>query len=607
MSSPATPLRRDIQALRGAAVLAVIAFHYRLGGISGGFLGVDIFFVLSGFVITQRLMGFEGNLRKSLQDFYLKRAKRLLPTAWLVVLLTAIFARIALPSIALAQIARESLATSLFIPNLFFAHEQNNYLNQGLDPSPYLHYWSLGVEEQFYLLCPLIMLLLLRKRAKGVAVTLILATLATLTLGQNDLLTAFYQPWFRAWEFLAGALIFFIPPLTNSLLKVGVALMGWAGLIASITLIDSAHADPGITTLFPIISTCFVLVAALSFSRGSGLIYLGNISYVLYLIHWPLFIILTSRYPGLNAIERSLIFFAAVSISALISKYFESPLRRSRKISSLRSFALPMALVALISFGALQSGASASSGSLKISRAAPILYQDGCHLSFNQSTPKAGCFFGDLTSSTLIILVGDSHAAMHFPGINLLAEKNHWKLLALTKSSCPAAIINTIRAGKVDRACATWQRNLPTLFMENRAKYILMAGATEEGYVLTKQSPRYPEGFSLLLDAALRSGATPVLLSDTPYPGVDSPSCLLRHLKNFNACDPLPPHSTTTQAVAAIAESKGALVLRPELLLCKGGRCAAVFHQENVYRDSSHISIGTSLRLEALIAQVTSH
>ena len=166
-NSQRSPLRPDIQSLRAVAVLAVIAYHYSIGPFKGGFLGVDIFFVVSGYVITRRLSQYQTGFFATLHDFYLRRAKRLLPSSLLVAATTALFSRIFLPSISLAQIARESLATIFFVPNLFFAHEQNNYLNQGLDPSPYLHYWSLGVEEQFYLLWPLIVLVILRKRIFG--------------------------------------------------------------------------------------------------------------------------------------------------------------------------------------------------------------------------------------------------------------------------------------------------------------------------------------------------------------------------------------------------------------------------------------------------------
>ncbi len=599
-------LRLDIQALRAVAVLVVIAYHYGFGGFKGGFLGVDIFFVISGFVITNRLSGYQGSFRKSLSDFYLKRAKRILPSSLLVIFLTAIFARLVLPSISLAAIAKQSLAASLFVPNLYFAHEQNNYLNQGLDPSPYLHYWSLGVEEQFYLLWPLVLLLMFRKKIIPLLVLIPVAIICGFLMTHHNAVTAFYQPWTRAWEFLIGAALVFLPAVKSKLITRLSALIGWIGIATSVFLIDTTHPTPGFTTLLPVFSAALVIAANISIPVRTGLPYIGNISYTLYLVHWPLFIILMSRYPGTSRTKSFLIALLALTLAASIYKYFENPLRTQMRIKRLWQFAIPIAVVAGLSFGLLASGSAVATGSIHISRQTPILYSDGCHLPFDVSTPKANCFFGDTKSSTYIILAGDSHAAMHFPGIDLLAQRNHWKLLTLTKSSCPAAELTIIRSAKVDSACAEWEKNLAVEFLRYKAKYIFLAGATEQSYELANKTISYARaygiGFTKTLDAAIVSGATPVLLSDTSWPGIDSPSCIVRNRTHLSKCDLQPPHSTTTAVVKAIAKSKSALIIDPSLVLCSAGTCPAVFASTNVYRDYSHISVATSLRLELYIA-----
>ena len=589
--------------MRAVAVLAVIAYHYNLGPFKGGFLGVDIFFVISGYVITRRLNGYQSTFIPTLKDFYLKRAKRLLPASLSVILLTALFSRLLLPAISLHQIARESLAATFFLPNLYFAHEQNNYLNQGFDPSPYLHFWSLGVEEQFYLLWPLLLLVILRKKLMGIVLTLIVATCFALLLSRHNPVAAFYQPWMRAWEFLAGAVLVFLTSIKGKALQWAALLLGWGGILLSALFISTSHPTPGLTTMIPVFSTVLVIAAASKFSFHHWLVHIGDISYSLYLVHWPLFIILTSRYQGLNVFERILMGFGALLISSLMYKYIETPLRSAKRIARLQLFAIPIALVALLSVGVLESGASAHTGNIRISREVPILYSDGCHLSFGNATPKAGCLFGDTSSSVNVLLVGDSHAAMHFPGINLLAQKNHWRLITFTKSSCPAAQLSIIRASQLDSACIAWEKNLAKEFLRFRAKYIFLAGATEQNYLLSKDSLSSAAGFQVVLSEALASGAKPVLLSETPYPGVDSPSCILRNLKNPAACDLAPPHSTTTRDWMAVALAKGAIVFDPTSYLCKANRCPAVFNNANVYRDASHITIATSLRMEPFIAR----
>lgn len=602
------PFRSDIQALRAIAVLLVIAYHYNLGPFKGGFLGVDIFFVISGYVITQRLAGYTGKFRKNIHDFYLKRARRLLPSSLLVITSTAIASRLLLPAISLHQIAKEALAATVFLPNLYFAHEQNNYMNQGLDPSPYLHFWSLGVEEQFYLVWPILFLVFFRKQLRGSLIALPIALVASLLLTQQNALTAFYQPWARAWEFLAGAALIYLPKMSSRILRFSLATLGWIGVAVSALLIASTHPTPGFTTLVPVASAALIIAAALPVSVRTGLPYIGDISYSLYLVHWPLFVILTSRYSGLNTAERLLMAIAAITLAAFIYRYFENPLRTSGGVRKLWQFTIAIAAVGALSFTTLAIGSHASSGAITISRAEPILYANGCHLlPPAASVPKAKCFFGDTSSKTLVILVGDSHAAMHFPGLNLLAQHNHWKLLALTKSSCPAAILPIVRAGVPDRACITWQTNLPAEFQQYRAKYIFLAGATEQSYQLSDTSRPYStiyaDGFSKVLNEVIASGAKPVLLSDTSWPGKDSPSCIVKNKNQLNRCDLPMPHSATTAIVKSIAQSRGAIVIDSSADICAAGKCPAVFNNTNVYRDYSHISVATSVRLEPFYAR----
>lgn len=608
VTSTGKGLRLDIQALRAVAVLAVIAYHYGYSGFKGGFLGVDIFFVISGFVITTRLLGYQGSFRDTLSDFYLKRAKRLLPSSLLVILLTAIFARLVLPSISLAVIAKESLATSLFLPNLYFAHEQNNYLNLGLDPSPYLHYWSLGVEEQFYLIWPFLLLVIFRKKILPIMVLLPLAVLFSFLLTHHNSVASFYQPWTRAWEFMIGAALVFLPGMKSPVFSRITALFGWIGVALSIFLIDTSHPTPGFTTLLPVCAAALVITANFSIPARSGLPYIGNISYTLYLVHWPLFIIFMSRFPGTNITKRLLMTLIAIALAAVIYKYFENPLRTQIRIQHLWQFAIPLGVIAALSFGLLESGTAIATGPIHISRQVPILYADGCHLPFDVSTPKANCFFGDTSSTTYVILAGDSHAAMHFPGINLLAQKHHWKLLTLTKSSCPAAELTIVRSAKLDTACISWEKNLASEFLRYKPKFIFLAGATEQSYELANNKVSYASaygiGFTKTLDAASNSGATPVLLSDTPWPGKDSPSCIVRNATRISQCNLQPPHSATTEVVKTIAQSRGAIVIDPSIVLCSARTCPAVYANTNVYRDYSHISVATSLRLEQFIAAI---
>ena len=193
--------RRDIQALRGFSVLAVLLFHLQLTQFKGGFLGVDIFFVISGFVITERLAKSEGSFKSQIIDFYQRRAKRILPASLFVIALTALLARLFLAPISLKRFGLDGIATTFFAGNLRFSAEGNDYLTQSMSPTPYLHYWSLGVEEQFYLLWPILFLLFFKAHRKLVLPLFAIATIFALWYTHIAAVNSFYLPFSRAWEF----------------------------------------------------------------------------------------------------------------------------------------------------------------------------------------------------------------------------------------------------------------------------------------------------------------------------------------------------------------------------------------------------------------------
>jgi len=165
-------MRRDIQALRGIAVLLVLLYHFKIGPFEGGFLGVDIFFVISGYVITEKISQGSGPIKSQLHTFYLRRARRILPMSILTLLVTSLATRLFLPPISYGRFFKDILAGFGLIPNINFALQQNNYLNQSLDPSPLLHFWSLGVEEQFYFFWPLLFLFIFKSRRRWMPILL---------------------------------------------------------------------------------------------------------------------------------------------------------------------------------------------------------------------------------------------------------------------------------------------------------------------------------------------------------------------------------------------------------------------------------------------------
>ena len=589
--------RTDIQALRGFSVLAVLLYHLQILRFKGGYLGVDIFFVISGFVITERLARGEGSIRVQIIDFYKRRAKRILPASLFVILLTSIAIRLFLSPLSWKRFGLDGLATTFFGGNFRFAAQGNNYLIQSMSPTPYLHYWSLGVEEQFYLAWPLVYLFFLKSRKYLIAPIFLAATSFALWFTIRSPVSSFYLPFSRAWEFLAGICIALVLKKwkRNSAL---LGLVGWLAVTLSILFIGSDHAVPGITTLIPVFGAMAILSAELSFSWAPALEKIGDYSYAIYLIHWPLVVIALSRYQGLSLSLKVVIALLSLSGGFLISAFIEKPLRFNPKFSlALPKWGVGLVVVAALGFATTSYATNSNIGKVKIDLSLPDIYNEKCHLEFGVSKPQSACLYGDLASRTEVVLAGDSHAAQWFSVLERLALSNHWKLLSLTKSSCPAAFMPTIRNGILDSSCEKWQRYIAERIAVEQPTKVFISSYSEYNYSIA-QVGSYAENYAkdqLSFISSLKLPSSHIyLLEDSPSPKVSIPDCLTKHLNSQNSCDFQLTRSEATLAIRGKLASSGFHYLRFDQILCPNSRCTAVFAGNNTYRDSSHVSVSTA-------------
>ncbi|MEY4607772.1 MAG: hypothetical protein RLY45_2532 [Actinomycetota bacterium] len=346
--------RRDIEGLRALAVVAVLLFHFGVPGTSGGFVGVDVFFVISGFLITTLLVAErERDGAISVLRFYARRARRLLPISTVVVATTAIAASRLLDPTRLDDIAAELRASALFAANLLFADRGTNYLTASLEPSPVLHFWSLAVEEQFYFIWPALIAAVTAsasrsqvRRRTAVAMCMVIAASYCL----SGLLTAGYPTWSyyglhtRAWELGLGALLAAGAPTVARVPAAVRAAAGWAGIAAvfgSVVLLGSVDEFPGWIAMVPVAATVAVLASGESsrdaawgpaaLLRWRPLQYLGSRSYSLYLWHWPALVIAEShRGEPLPASWRVLLAGGVVLVAEAGYRIVEQPVRSSR-------------------------------------------------------------------------------------------------------------------------------------------------------------------------------------------------------------------------------------------------------------------------------------
>jgi len=340
--------RRDIEGLRALAVLAVLSYHFGIPGFGGGYVGVDVFFVVSGFLITSLLVAeFESTNSISLRAFWARRARRLLPISATVLAFTCVAAAVLVDATRLDDLARDVAAAALFSVNYVFAAAGTDYLAAAEPPSLVQHYWSLAVEEQFYLLWPVLILLVARfgrgDRRRRISSVLVVIAVASFGLSAASTSTSPSWSYFglhtRAWELAIGALLAvfgarWLPESRRT-------AVGWAGLVAvaiSVVTFGDATGFPGWIAIVPVLGTAAILAAGDGASttvllHRPVLQWIGSRSYSLYLWHWPVLMIAKERL-GDELSGRALVAVAlvVVGLSEIGFRSIENPVRRARSL-----------------------------------------------------------------------------------------------------------------------------------------------------------------------------------------------------------------------------------------------------------------------------------
>jgi peptidoglycan/LPS O-acetylase OafA/YrhL len=346
------PFRPDVQGLRAIAILFVVLYHADIPGITGGFVGVDVFFVISGFVITGVLLRESAVKRRtSLLHFYARRARRIIPAASLVIIATVIAAYIALGSLPGHETAIDGQWSALFLANFHFASTSTNYLASQRPPSALQNYWSLAVEEQFYIVYPTIFFvttrfftrLSLRARLAGVLLAVIVASFVySVVLTSTNAPGAFFSPFTRAWELALGGLIAMASDSLRHLPKAVAALITWLGLAAIVTAsltLTSASVYPGALVAIPVLGAGMIIAGGTA-QPGWGVEallrlrpfqFLGLISFSLYLWHWPILVIVTQRRGALNlpVWDNVVLLLIATGAAVITYRLVENPIRHS--------------------------------------------------------------------------------------------------------------------------------------------------------------------------------------------------------------------------------------------------------------------------------------
>ena len=596
----------QIQALRALAAGLVLIYHAKW--VDGGYIGVDIFYVISGFLITGILLReLDSKSTISLVAFYARRTKRLLPASFVVIFTTALAALILLPASMRQSLGKDVIAASTYISNFLFALWENDYQNLNSTPSPFIHFWSLAVEEPFYIFWPLFILILFRigkHRAVfyGVLTTLVASFLFSLYLTERAPIWAFYILPTRAWELAAGALLVFLPELRK--FRPVVALFSFVAICIATLIFDRTTPFPGIAALAPVVATVLLLASRSKWPPLINVIaqsrvtqWLGAISYPLYLWHWPVLVI-PAIYLGeaLTLVQTLLLLASTILLAGLTHRYIETPMREV-KLSDHKVFTFAaIATSASILIGGLtyiqHSNSIAIDNGFTVSladvRSKPKINEDGCHIHIRQ-TVSPRCEYGDLTSDETIVLYGDSHAAQWFPALDLIGKKRGIKIVSLTKSACPSAEVIKELSSQYDvKDCQAFRDSSVARINKIKPLAVILTGMQPFTAPYSDESARswWLAGESTVFNRIKSATKFPIYLTDTPLPQIDIPDCLVagRNAK----CD-------TSRPVAAEV-APGLIPINPTPWLCTD-KCPAVVDGIVAYRDKSHLTVEMSKHL----------
>ena len=619
-------VRSDIQALRALAVLMVVLFHLWPNRLQGGFAGVDVFFVISGFLISSSLFGeLADNGRIRLLEFWARRIRRLLPASLLVIAVTSITALIVVPAFTRQGFFGEAIASTVYFENWQLAASATNYFAG--EPSPYQHFWSLAVEEQFYLVWPLLLTALAAAFKRKITGTLkvVLGLVVALSFVYS-LLVSYQQPdlaYFttlgRAWEFGLGAAIALVGHRFRftEAGKVLLSVAGFVTILASALFLNEGIPFPGWAALLPALGTVAVVLAGLQplpewLSRlyaFKPIAFTGEISYSLYLWHWPLIILLpwaTGYQP--RAFELILLLVASYLVAYLSKRFVEDRFRAMPRLISRKprlTFALAAATSAIIlAFSLAGTGittleiASGQNQAPSLDRAKNDTADPNhkCMTDAESSDVKI-CKYGRIGADYRVLLVGDSHAAMHLGAWQWLAENGGFELNLSYKASCSFNLEDRSDSPR-GQTCKQWNQKLQKRLEADKpyalvlTSYYTAVRATEiEG----RSDTEAVKGFKQAWAPLQARGATIVAIRDGVNMDKQMRDCWESAVYDASKCSMAQKNAFITDLAQKAASSPpGALTVDFTDLYCQNSKCPAIIDGVYAFRDNSHISLALS-------------
>lgn len=655
--------RPDVDGMRALAVLAVIAYHFSPANFPGGFIGVDIFFVISGYLITGILVkAIEESqfptFRCLLSDFYQRRVRRIFPTLILILAACIGLGWLVLFSSEYARLGKYVAAGAAYVEN-FVLWGEAGYFNHAAVTKPLLHLWSLAVEEQFYIAWPLVLWVATRQhwpllRFIGVIAILTFALNAALVLnGQTT--HAFYSPIPRTWELMTGAWLSVAHRRGITWLTTWRSGQCWAGsalIVLGLVLIGPTSAFPGFWALLPVFGTALLINAGpATFLNGwllswRPVVWVGLISYPLYLWHWVLFsltiIVFGEGDATFRHASRIVLFLLSVLLAWLSYSYFEAPIRHSRKGMTSIWLAAAVGVLGVAGLSIfLASGVPNRPGSFVSTIAqryvqsvqmSPLAESGSCfnpqvRMTFLQK--RGGeqylplnwyCELGDASSETVVLAYGDSHASAMIPALDKYGKTAHVKVVFAAVGSC-LAMTDLIVHGDYPHACAALSKKTIQFATATRPNAVVLIESWTGYLGVGKAQVGAADHGDMALRLALHRtlgqyqslGIPVVLMEDNPLQRAQVPKASIRfataptdHELNAGAIttsDYARQQARANSILASVASHyPSASVLKIDGALCNATVCPWALHGQFLYYDSGHLSVAGAMQVYPLLA-----
>ncbi|HJR90546.1 MAG TPA: acyltransferase family protein [Aeromicrobium sp.] len=615
--------RADIEGLRAVAVLSVMVYHVAPGLMPGGFVGVDIFFVISGFLITSHLASEHVRTgRISLPGFYARRALRLIPAATVTLVGTAVAVALFVPRAFWSQFGGDLIAAAFYGVNWTLAAQSVDYLAEDNAVSPVQHFWSLAVEEQYYLIWPVLMLaaallagLFKQTKRRGFAAMGVLVIAASAGWAmfefQQQNPAAYFVTTTRLWELAVGSVVAIIYPrlLRATSGNAVTTFVGLVAIVASMWVIQETLQWPSPWAILPIAGAALVLggggTSTTWTERVLGiapLVWIGGLSYSLYLWHWPVVVVAEQVVGKTGVVQAVAVLVTSFVLAWLTRVMVENPLRfhpwlRARARNGILVGAVG-ALLSAAAGGVLMLAGSANSAerAVRAPGAAvlrtpvsdtpvdelrwigqpmtplpgdalddvPELYADDCQPPVYRSEVRI-CTYGDRHADRTIAMIGDSKIMQWQPAIERLAEQRHYKLILMTKNACAfadaPAVLNRATAYP---ACDQWREPAFAALEKYKPEVVFTGqGATTAFPLNSSSQERLTDGLARMYDKLRVAGFPTVIIGDNPSPEESIPQCLQVHTKDPSRCAFTPeqgPAGSSPLQLAAIARLGGTRV-----------------------------------------------